>query len=78
MKVLVSDTPPHNQAAFDEYLRWLQRSTRTHIKFPYALIEEDSEDEEHNEDPYDEMTRTATQPVRAPLQRHVVSNSNID
>ena len=36
--------PPHDHHTFDEYLRWLHRSTRTHIKPPYIeeAIDEDS------------------------------------
>ena len=50
--------PPHNQYTFDEYLRWLHRSMRTHIKPPYTdeAIDEDSE-----EDVYDVATREDTQ-----------------
>ena len=39
--------PPHDQHTFDEYLRWLHRSTRTHIKPQYtdeAIVEDDEED----------------------------------
>ena len=28
--------PPHDQHTFDEYLRWLHRSTRTYIKPSYT------------------------------------------
>ena len=60
--------PPHDQRTFDEYLRWLHRSTRTHIKPPYtdAAIDEDSE-EDIIEDVYDVITREDTQLERAPL-----------
>ena len=59
---------PHNQHTFDEYLRLLHRSTRTHIKPPYTeeAIDEDSE-EDVIEDVYDVATRDDTQLQRAPL-----------
>jgi hypothetical protein len=31
---LINAGPPHDQHTFDEYLRWLHRSTRTHIRPP--------------------------------------------
>ena len=54
--------PPHDQYTFDEYLRWLHRSTRTHIKPSYTeeAIDEDSE-EDVIEDVYDVTTREDTQ-----------------
>ena len=69
--------PPHDQHTFDEYLRWLHRSTRTHIKPPYTdvAIDEDSE-EDVIEDVYDVTTREDTQLQRAPLQRYVVRYLN--
>ena len=65
---LVYAGPPHDQHTFDEYLRWLHRSTRTHIKPPYTeeAIDEDSE-EDVIEDVYDVATRDDTQLQRAPL-----------
>jgi hypothetical protein len=59
----VNEGPPHNQHTFDEYLRWLHRSTRTHIKPSYTedAIDEDSE-EDVIEDVYDIATREKTQP----------------
>ena len=65
---LVHAGPPHDQYTFDEYLRWLHRSTRTHIKPPYTkeAIDEDSE-EDMIEDVYDVVTREDTQLQRAPL-----------
>ena len=65
--------PPHDQHTFDEYLRWLHKSTRTHIKPPYTdvAIDDDSE-EDVIEDVYDVTTREDTQLERAPLQRYVV------
>ena len=69
--------PPHDQHTFDEYMRWLHRSTRTHIKPPYIdeAIGEDSE-EDVIKDVYDVATREDTQLQRAPLQRYVVSSLN--
>ena len=69
--------PPHDQHTFNEYLRWLHRSTRTHIKPPYTeeAIDEDSE-EDVIEDVYDVTTREDTQLQRAPLQRYVVRYLN--
>jgi hypothetical protein len=68
---------PHDQHAFDEYLRWLHRSTHTHIKPPYTdlIVGDDSEDDVIA-DVYDEATREETQPQRALLQRYVVRCSN--
>ena len=53
--------PPHDQHTFDEYLRWLYRSTRTHIKPSYTdmAIDEDLE-EDVIEDVYDITTREDT------------------
>ena len=69
--------PPHDQSTFDEYLRWLHRSTRTHIKPPYTkeVIDEDNE-KDMIEDVYDVATRDNTQLQRAPLQRYMVRYSN--
>ena len=69
--------PRHDQHTFDEYLRWLHRSTRTHIKPPYTeeAIDEDSEDDVI-EDVYDVATREDTQLQRALLQRYVVRYLN--
>ena len=69
--------PPHDQHTFDEYLRWLHRSTRTHIKPPYTdvVIDEDSE-EDVIEDVYDVTTREDTQLQRALFQRYVVRYLN--
>ena len=74
---LVHAGPPHDQHTFDGYLRWLHRSTWTHIKPPYTeqAIDEDSE-EDVIEDVYDVATREDTQLHRAPLQRYVVRYSN--
>ena len=60
--------PPHDQHTFDEYLRWLHRSTRTHIKPPYTeeMIDKDSE-EDVIKDVYDVVTRADTQLQRALL-----------
>ena len=73
----VDADPPHDQHTFDDYLWWLHRSTRTHIKPPYTedTIDEDSE-EDVIEDVYDIATREETQPQRAPLQRYMVRYSN--
>jgi hypothetical protein len=76
-KVPVDHGPPHDQHVFNEYLRWLQRSSRLHIKGPYSDhgVEEGSE-EDIIEDEYDNETRQETQPQRAPLVNYVVRNSN--
>ena len=69
--------PPHDQHTFDEYLRWLHRSTRTHIKPPYTEEAIDENDEEDViKDVYDVTTRDDTQLQRAPLQRYVVRHLN--
>ena len=53
---------PHDQHTFDEYLRWLHRSTGTHIKSPYTEEAIDEDDEEDViEDVYDVATRDDTQ-----------------
>ena len=54
--------PPHDQHTFNEYLHWLHRSTRRHIKAPYTeeAIDEDSE-EDVIKDVYDVATREDTQ-----------------
>lgn len=67
----VDDGEPYDQGVFDQYLQWLHRSTRLHIKPPYyeATAEDESDDDE---DPYDATTRASTQPDRAPLHSYVV------
>ena len=50
--------PPYDQHTFDEYLRWLHRSMRTHIK---PLYTEKAIDEDSKEDVYDIATRDDTQ-----------------
>jgi len=67
-RISVHADPPHDQRTFDEYLRWLHRSMRTHIKPPYTedAIDNDSE-EDVIEDVYDIATREETQPQRALL-----------
>ena len=50
--------PPHDQHTFDEYLWWLHRSMRTHIKPPYTEEAIDEDDEEDViKDVYDVATR---------------------
>ena len=65
------------QHTFNEYLRWLHRSTRTHTKPLYTeeAIDEDSE-EDVIKDVYDIATRDDAQLQRAPLRRYVVRYSN--
>ena len=73
----VLEGSPHDQHIFDEYLRWLYRSTRTHIMPTYTEVAIDEDDEEDViEDVYDVATRDDTQLQRAPLQRYVVRYSN--
>ena len=73
----VNAGPPHDQHTFDEYLRWLHKSMRTHIKPSYTEEAIDEDDEEDViEDVYDVATRDDTQLQRAPLQRYVVRYSN--
>ena len=52
---------PHDQHTFDDYLQWLHRSMRTHIKPPYIedVIDDDLE-EDVIEDVYDITTREDT------------------
>jgi hypothetical protein len=58
--------PPHDQHTFDEYLRWLHRSMRTHIKPSYTEEAIDEDDEEDViEDVYDIATG-ATHNYREP------------
>ena len=66
---LIVETPPHDQHTFDEYLQWLHRSTRTHIREPFSdhAIKEDELYADDVEDAYDVATRQGTQPERAPL-----------
>ena len=74
----VDADPPHDQHTFDDYLQWLHRSTRTHIKSPYTEDAIDKDDEEDViEDVYDIATREETQPERDLLQRYVVRYSNV-
>ncbi|XP_066388732.1 uncharacterized protein [Miscanthus floridulus] len=55
-------------------MRWLHKSTRTHIKPPYIkeAIDEDSK-EDVIEDVYDVTTREDTQLQRAPLQKYMAT-----
>lgn len=73
-RVHVDSGPPFDQDAFNEYVRWLQRSTRLHIKGAYTdrAVEEGSE-EDVVEDEYDVETRLETQPQRASLMPYVAS-----
>ena len=67
---MVDADPPHDQHTFDDYLRWLHRCTRTHIKTPYTkdVIDEDSyqaplhSEEDVIKDVYNIATREETQP----------------
>ena len=76
-RIPVHADPKHNQHTFDEYLWWLHRSTRTHIKPLYTeeAIDEDLE-KDVIEDVYDIGTREDTQLQRAPLQIYVVRYLN--
>jgi hypothetical protein len=57
---------------YREYLLWLRRTSRVHVKPPTLSIPID-EGESDDEDPYDIMTRTGVQPERAPLENYMVS-----
>jgi hypothetical protein len=64
---------PHDQDAFNEYLRWLHRSTRVFLLQPLdAPVLDDEDHEDVAEDEFDDLTRDDTQPQRAPLQRSMV------
>ena len=56
-----SEGPPHDQATFDEYLRFLHRSTRTQLRPPYNQdrIEDEPADATYS-DHYDTITRHET------------------
>jgi hypothetical protein len=72
-RVRVDSGPPFDQDAFNEYLRWLQRSTRLRIKGAYIdLAVEVGSEEDIVEDEYNVETRQETQPQRAPLIAYVV------
>jgi ribosome-associated translation inhibitor RaiA len=78
-RLLIAETPPHDQHNFDVYLQWLHRSTRTHIQAPYtnkAIDEEENKDDITNA--YDNVTRMETQLQRAPPQRYMVRNLNFN
>ena len=73
-------TPPHDQHQFDEYLQWLHRSSRLHLKAPYTLpflAGGSDDDDAQQEDAYDRAARPATQLDRGPLQRVVVTTLTI-
>jgi hypothetical protein len=57
---------------YREYLLWLHRTNIVHVKPPALSIPID-EGESDDEDPYDIITRTGVQPVRAPLENYMVS-----
>jgi hypothetical protein len=54
---------PHDQRAFNEYLRWLQRTCRVFLLQPLdtPLVQEDDQ-EDVTEGYYDYVTRDDTQP----------------
>lgn len=67
---------PYDQAAYDEYLRWVHRSLRIHIRPPYCDDPLDDEiDEEDTVHDHDVSTRLGNQPERAPIQTYVVKYS---
>jgi hypothetical protein len=53
------------------YLTWLHKSTRISVHPPLSSIPIDEQDSD-DEDPYDVMTRTSVQPLRAPLENYIV------
>lgn len=57
---------------YREYLMWLHRSTRLHVKPPALSIPID-EGGSDDEDPYDVITRRGVQPKRAPLDNYMVT-----
>jgi len=68
-----TDGLPHDQRNFDQYLTWLHRSTRTHIKPLYTdQAIEDESDDGAIADVYDAIPRAVTQPERGPLQSYMV------
>jgi hypothetical protein len=69
----LQDGPPHDPHAFNEYLRWLHKSTRVQVRQAYkgGELPADSEDD-IVADKYEEATMREMQPQRAPLQRYVV------
>lgn len=70
----VDEGDEHVQYVFDEYLWWLHRSARTHIKAPYTNVPiSDDEEEDVIEDVYDAEIRDDIMVERAPMQRYVVS-----
>jgi hypothetical protein len=60
-KVLITNTPLHDQHTFNWYVEWLHRSTRTHLKGSYTdqAIDEDP-NEDDTCDAYDDATRMET------------------
>lgn len=60
---------------YKEYLIYLHRATRVHVRPPLSIIPADQEDtDDDEEDPYDIITRRGVQPERAPVENYVVSN----
>jgi hypothetical protein len=57
---------------YREYLLWLHRTPRVHLK-PPTLSNPIDEGESDDEDPYNIITRTSVQPERAPLENYMVS-----
>jgi hypothetical protein len=57
---------------YREYLLWLHRSSRVHVK-PLALSIPIDKGESDDEEPYDIITRTGVQPERAPLENYMAS-----
>ncbi|CAO2161607.1 unnamed protein product [Urochloa humidicola] len=57
----------------DVYLQWLKQNTRLKLRVAMSMghIEDLPSDPEDNVDPYDEATRTGTQPERGPIEDYV-------
>jgi hypothetical protein len=68
-KQLLQDGPPHDPHAFNEYLRWLHRSTRVQVRqaCKEGELPTDFEDD-IIADEYEEATMRETQPQRAPFR----------
>jgi hypothetical protein len=59
------------ESEYREYLEWFHRNTRIMVHPPITSLPIDAGDSD-DEDPYDTMTRTGSQPQRAPFEHYMV------
>jgi hypothetical protein len=68
-----NDGAASREREYHEYLIYLHKATRVHVKPPLSTIPTNEQDNDE-EDLYDVITRRGVQPERAPVENYVVSN----